>query len=175
MLDGTDLFAAFQPMGSQQNDPYATLYSPVNAAEEQSVAVQEKNQEKKELIRSPMPAPIEKNMYDANNINKQYETEQRLNNILNQIKEKKQVATTSYNDNHQGYFDRLFGKKKELFKILQLALIITLGLSVHFLIDYYLKNYLQETDMSFERQLFIRLLYPIAILFILWNLKVFVK
>lgn len=169
MLDGTDLSSAFQPFGASQTDPYSSLYSSVQEQDVQP-AKKEPVMIKKEAINNP-PQIDPQSYYDANIMNKQYSTEQRLNNILTEIKKKKEPDT----DNHSSYFDRLFGKKKELFKILQLALIITLGLSLYYFIDHYLKAYLQENDLSFERQLFIRLLYPLSLLFILWNLKVFVK
>jgi hypothetical protein len=170
MLDGTDLFSAFQPLGGQQNDPYANLYSPV---EEKKIEPKEaKLMDARPDLRGESKQDDMRVMYDANNMNKQYETEQRLNNILADIKKKKAEPAA---DNSPGYFDKLFSKKKELFKILQLALIITLGLSLHYLFDYYLKNYLQDNDMSFERQMLLRFLYPVGILFVLWNLKVFIK
>ena len=90
-----------------------------------------------------------------------------------ELKKKKEAAAPVSSE--PSYFDKLFGKKKELFKILTLSLIITLGLSLHFLIDHYLTKYLAEHEMSFERQLLLRLLYPLGVLFVLWNLKVFVK
>jgi hypothetical protein len=160
MLDGTDLYAAFQPLGGNNNqDSYTTLYNK-NADESPN--------QKDEPPESAPPPPQQPNMYEA----KQFDTEQRLNNILNEIKKKK---NEQQDNNQPSYLDKLFGKKKEILKILQLSLIITLGLSLHFLIDHYLTNYLQENDLSFERKLILRLLYPVALLFILWNLKVFIK
>ncbi len=114
--------------------------------------------------------------YDANMFNKQYEQEQRLVKAINQLKKKKEEYTNVQNGySQQSYFDKLFGKKKEVFRLLQAALIIVLGLSIYYLLDHYLSTYISEHDLSFERQLFIRLLYPFSILFILWNLRVFVK
>lgn len=73
------------------------------------------------------------------------------------------------------YFEKLSNKKKDLGKLIQFTLIIVLGLSIHYLIDYYLNNYISNSDFSFERKLILRLLYPLSVLFILWNLKVFVR
>lgn len=166
MLDGTDLSSAFQPLGSSGGDPYASLYS--SAVAEEQPQQQQEPVVKKEKMAIPQPSV----MYDASTLNKQYEQEQKLATILNEIKKKKEQPVTPDNNS---YFDKLFSKKKELFKILQLALIVTLGLSVHYLIDHYLKNYLQENDLTFERQLVLRMLYPLGVLFFLWNIKVFVK
>jgi hypothetical protein len=73
------------------------------------------------------------------------------------------------------YIDKLFAKKKELLKIIQFSLIIVLAMSIHFIIDYYLKYYIKNNDLTFERELIIRLIYPISIIFIIWNLKTFLK
>ena len=79
------------------------------------------------------------------------------------------------NDDNNSYFDKLFSKKRDLWKAIQLALIIALAMSIHFIIDHYLKKYFTNNDLSFERELLIRMLYPIGIIFIIWNLKVFSK
>lgn len=99
--------------------------------------------------------------------------DQKLIDLLKQIKQTPPQAPVK--TDNQSYFDKLFSKKKELWKALQVTFIILLAISIHFVIDHYLKVYINNTDLSFERELFIRLLYPIAIIFILWNLKTFVK
>ena len=112
-------------------------------------------------------------MYDASTINKQYEQEQKLMNILTEIKKQKGQATVP--ESQQSYIEKLFAKKKDIIKILQLSLIIVLALSIHMIIKHYLKDYLSNSDLSFERDMFVRLLYPLAIVFLLWNFKTFVK
>jgi len=98
--------------------------------------------------------------------------DQKLIDLLKQIKQNPPAQPKAEN---QSYFEKLFSKRKELWKALQITFIILLAISIHFVIDHYLKVYITNTDLSFERELFIRLLYPIAIIFILWNLKTFVK
>jgi hypothetical protein len=93
--------------------------------------------------------------------------------LLNELK--KQQAITANMQEQTGYIDRLFSKKKDMLKVFQLALIIVLAMSIHFVIDHYLRNYIKNNDFTFEREMLIRLLYPFALLFILWNMKAFVK
>jgi hypothetical protein len=93
--------------------------------------------------------------------------------LLNELK--KQQAITASMQEQSGYLDRLFSKKKDMLKVFQLALIIVLAMSIHFVIDHYLRNYLKNNDLTFERELLIRVLYPFALLFILWNMKAFLK
>ena len=73
----------------------------------------------------------------------------------------------------QGYFDKLFSRKKEFLKLLQWVLIVLLAIAIHGFIKYYLYQYLSNGDFSFEREMVIRALYPLGILFVLWNLRVF--
>lgn len=75
----------------------------------------------------------------------------------------------------KSYLDKLFSKKKELSKAVQITLIILLAISIHFVIDHYMKMYINNQGLSFERELMLRLLYPLGILFLLWNMKVFSK
>jgi len=151
MLEGTDLSSAYQSLSGPVQ--YDDVYEP--AQQKQELPVVKKQQEEIGLL------------------NKQFESDQKLQMLAAELKKKKEAAAPVSSE--PSYFDKLFGKKKELFKILTLSLIITLGLSLHFLIDHYLTKYLAEHEMSFERQLLLRLLYPLGVLFVLWNLKVFVK
>lgn len=93
--------------------------------------------------------------------------------LVNELK--KQQKLTANMQQQSTYLDKLFAKKKELLKIIQFSLIIVLAMSIHFLMDYYLKYYIKNNDLTFERELIIRLVYPLSVIFILWNLKTFLK
>lgn len=93
--------------------------------------------------------------------------------LLNELRKQQQL--TSNMKQQSNYLDKLFSKKKDLLKIIQLALVVVLALSLHFIVDHYVKLYIESHDLSFEREVIIRLLYPVSLVFILWNLKVFVK
>jgi hypothetical protein len=157
MLEGTDLMSAYQTLSSKE-ESYETA-SPIN-------------------INTPIKE--EKPIQIQNQQNQLNSNDQQLNMLVAQLKEKKAAAAANAQAQpvqveQPSYFDKLFGKKKEVYKVLQLSLMITLGISIHFLIDHYLTKYLADNEMSFERQLILRLMYPLAVLFILWNLRVFVK
>jgi hypothetical protein len=163
MLEGTDLMAAYQTLGAQQAN-----------YEEQEYQQQPAAPAKKERIAE---VPVMNKQFDgAGAGTNSYEADQKIAALVAELKKKKSAsAAAAPEPSEPGYFEKLFAKKKELYKVLQLSLIITLGLSVHFLIDHYLVKYLAENEMSFERQLLLRALYPAAVLFTLWNLRVFVK
>jgi hypothetical protein len=84
-------------------------------------------------------------------------------------------APSTVSSNEQGYFDKLFSKKKEFIKLLQWVLIVLLAIAIHNFVKYYMYQYLASNDFTFERELVIRALYPIGIFFILWNLRIFGK
>lgn len=201
MLEGTDLMSAYQQplVGSNYasnafDNSYANFLGEESHEDEKPVAqpqqpkqklqIQDTKQSAQKFTEQPQQN-VDFNQhyqqqysqqYDANTINRQYDQEQRLVKAINQLKKQKQESFVQQQYQSQpSYFDKLFGKKKEVGKVLQLSLIIVLGLSIYYLIDHYLSQYISEHDLSFERQLFIRLLYPLSILFILWNLRVFIK
>lgn len=93
--------------------------------------------------------------------------------LVNELK--KQQKLTASIQQQSGYIDKLFSKKKDLLRVIQFSLIIVLALSLHFVIDHYIKHYLKNNDFTFERELIIRLLYPVAVIFVLWNMKVFLR
>lgn len=191
-LLGTELNYAYGPLGSNGNSG-SSLDSPMFFDEQsqgesapppqmQMQVNSSKPQQPQAKQASVLNPPQQSQLYDAGTINKQYEQEQKLMSILTEIKKQKSQQGSG-NSNGSGvvaesqptYVDKLFAKKKEVWKFLQMALIVVLALALHHVIEHYLKYYINNTDLSFERELFLRLLYPIAVLFLLWNFKVFYK
>jgi hypothetical protein len=177
-LLGTELNYAYSPLGTSNN---SSMESPMFFED-----VQEPQQPPKMQVNTSKPQapaqnailnpPQQPALYDASTINSQYEQEQKLMNILTEIKKQKsQQGSTTTAESQPSYVDKLLAKKKEVWKFLQLALIVVLALSLHHIIEHYLKYYINNTDLSFERELVIRFLYPLAIIFLLWNFKVFSK
>jgi hypothetical protein len=179
MLEGTDLYSAYQPLSDYDYTEFTDqskenkiiqpeiLQTKTQAQMQAQAQAQAQAQMQAQISQQK---PIETRQpnfsYDANAFNARYEQEQR---IVNQIPKKREEQP------QQSYVDKLFSKKRELVKLLQFVFIIVLALSLHSLIEYYLKDYINNNDFSPWRQFFIRLLYPLAALFILWNFKVFVK
>ena len=73
------------------------------------------------------------------------------------------------------YLEKMANKKKEVLKFLQSAMIIVFALALHVVIDFVLKHYLQMYDLSYEKELLIRVAYPLGILFIAWNIITYLK
>jgi hypothetical protein len=74
----------------------------------------------------------------------------------------------------QSIFDLYANKKKDIFKFLSFALIAILALAINKLIeDFYIDDYIADLDTTFNNKLMLRLAYPLAIVFILWTIKVY--
>ena len=125
-------------------------------------------------------------VYNANQFNQQYNFEQaairqaymdqqyriaQAQNIANANRQNSALSQRSTENNEVGYFDMLGSKKRDMLKLVIMAMMILLALSLHSLVSFWLKEYLATNDFSFRQEIGIRLLYPLLVLFILWNLK----
>jgi hypothetical protein len=190
MLEGTELNFAYTPLtaaahNSNSNDD---MYSELAAAAQASAAPPPpSSREEKKSTSIPLQVPksqIQPQMqtqpmqpsqlvYDPGMFARpSYDhDQQKMIAVINEYK--KRQATMRPNE--ESYWDKLANKKKEVYKFLQSALIIMFALSVHFLISHYFSIYLENNDLSYERELMLRVLYPAAILFFAWNIIAFIK
>lgn len=76
-------------------------------------------------------------------------------------------------DAEPGYFERLGLRKRDVFKLVVLAFMVTLGISVHWISSHYVNEWLESSDFDYKQRLAIRMAYPAAILFVIWNLKAY--
>lgn len=72
-----------------------------------------------------------------------------------------------------GYFDLLAAKRREVVKLLVTALMITLGFSVHWVASYYTQAWIGSGDFTDRQEFFARVVYPLGVLFVIWNIKAF--
>lgn len=109
---------------------------------------------------------------------KQIEQEQKIAMLMNEVKKQKTAPQQSYQSSYvsdESYWDKMTNKKKDVGKYVQSSLIILFAISLHYLIDFLLKAYLEHNNVSFNREIIIRVLYPIGIVFIAWNIIAFNK
>lgn len=134
----------------------------------------------------PTPSYKSPTMYDNTTFNKQFEQQQALQQAQAYIRQMEQQMqqretinkTETYvqeKEESVGYFERIFSKKKEFMKLLQWSCIILFAMTMYYFIDHYLQQYITANDMTFERELLVRSLVPLSILFIMWNLRIFSK
>ena len=72
-----------------------------------------------------------------------------------------------------GYLDSLWSRKRDLFKLCVLALVILLAISAHTAVWHYLEDFVDASDLTPGRELALRLAYPGAVLVVLWHFKAF--
>lgn len=115
--------------------------------------------------------------YDASSFHRQFEQEQQRMMVQDWNRRPPQQQPVYYAAPPQepSYWDKMASKKREVLKFLQSAMIIVFALSLHVVIDFVLKHYLQMYDLPYEKELMIRILYPIGILVIAWNIITFIR
>lgn len=207
MLEGTDLSSAYSSIMnpeaaiSQYDDnlyheevaakPKPTKQYNENAITQQLAAIKtiadaQYQQQAKPVVQQPQRSVQQQQninptqQYDVSVFNKQFEQEQKINNLVHELKKQKtqQVPQMPYQPQmyyEESYWDKMGNRKKDVFKFIHSGLIILFAISLHCIIDFILKNYLQTHDVSHNREIVIRILYPIGILFVAWNIIAFLK
>lgn len=72
-------------------------------------------------------------------------------------------------------YDRFVSKKKDVMKLLSIALTVLLAISLHFVLSDLIKTYLANNDFKSNKEQLIKFMYPLSVLAVLWSVKVFNK
>lgn len=80
---------------------------------------------------------------------------------------------TSSNNNNGGYFDVLASRRRDLIKLVILAMVVVLGISIHSLMNFAINEWIVIYKMNLKKESILRGVYPIVVLFMIWNLKAF--
>lgn len=194
MLEGTDLNNAYSLLGEAHNDmDYGQLASVVGNTPsppprksvpikdisnqdlqqaQQAQQVQQAQQQATRPTSNPQPS------FDPDFFNKQFMAAQQMRNTPQYVypagtQYAAPIMQHNYNNyisQEPSYLDRLGSKKKEVLKFIQSGLIILFAISLHFVVDGYLKHYLHMYDISFGREMIIRILYSVLVVFVAWNI-----
>jgi len=198
MLEGTDLSSAYgsplmQRGGSmfeEEDEPQVVL--PPSKNIKQSTPVQllpqgnpiqqqlnniQASQQQVHEIKKPVTASQQPQQFNSAMFNRSFDMyQQEQQQRIQHQQQMQQVKQMSYmHQQEPSYWDKLSSKKKETGKFIQSALIILFAISLHVVIDFVLKHYLEAYDISWNRELAIRILYPLAILFLAWNIITFIR
>lgn len=76
-------------------------------------------------------------------------------------------------DSEPGYFERMGWRRRDVMKLIVLAVMVTLGISLHWVGSHYITEWIESSDFDAKQRLAIRAAYPAIIIFVLWNLKAF--
>ena len=72
-----------------------------------------------------------------------------------------------------GYFSSLGMKRRDVQKLVILSLMVTLGIALHWVAVNYYDAWLGSWGLTPRQDFLLRISYPAAIIFLIWNLKAF--
>jgi cation transport ATPase len=164
-MEGTNLFEAYnfapmdQNLANNNDTKKGTSIADVRQAQVQAQQTQAHAQAQQQ-VQQQQPAPEYEYRYP--------QEEQRPAPQQQQQPEKRERERER---ERPSYFDTMLYKRKDVLKLISIAVIILLALSLHAVVDFGLKEVIMTGDFTFKQEMGIRLLYPVAIVFFLWNMK----
>ena len=183
---GTDLFSAYsEPESINVNnfdfDQRVTNVSYSPDIEPQTQPIQESQQIEQQPTPQLQHQPPSKSMiYNQSellqDINESALKEQ-MHLLKQEIETQKKQQQMQYRESYEkkSLVDAIFNKKKEMIRFFSIALIIVLALSLHEIFSELVKEYINSNDLSKNREITLKFLYPISIFILAWGIKVFSK
>lgn len=83
------------------------------------------------------------------------------------------MSTQEHSDD-SSFLDPLLVKKREMVKTIVLVLTVVVALSLHSFFAFWIKNYVTKSRTTIKMEMFIRLIYPVIVLFIIWLTKAYI-
>lgn len=179
---GTDLFSAYSEPESINVNQYDfdqrvenVRYSP--DIEPQTQPIQEPQQPTQQIQQQP---PSKSMIYNQSellqDINESALKEQ-MHVLKQEIETQKKQQQMQYRDSYEkkSLIDAIFNKKKEMIRFFSIALIIVLALSMHEIFSEFVKEYIDSNDLSKNKEITLKFLYPISIFILAWGIKVLSK
>lgn len=182
---GTDLFSAYSEPESININQYDfdqrvanVSYSP--EIEPQTQPIQEPQQVQQPIQQVQQQPPSKSIMYNQSellqDINESAMKEQ-MHVLKQEIETQKKQQQMQYRESYEkkSLIDAIFNKKKEMIRFFSIALIIVLALSMHEIFSEFVKEYIDSNDLSKNKEITLKFLYPISIFILAWGIKVFSK
>jgi hypothetical protein len=98
--------------------------------------------------------------------------EEKIDMLTNELRRQREA---SEQQRSVGYLDKLLSKKKDILRMLMFACVVLLALSVHCVAEHYYKVFFDNTILTPWREFAMRAVYPLLVMFVLWNVRAFVK
>jgi len=100
-----------------------------------------------------------------------------MNVLKKEIENQKKSNQLQYKDSYErkSIFDRFLSKKREMIRFVSIALIIIFSLSMHQTLSEILKDYLENTNISRNKEVLVKFMYPVALFLVAWIIKATVK
>lgn len=182
---GTDLFSAYSEPESINVNQYDfdqrvanVSYSP--EIEPQTQPIQEPQHVQQPIQQVQQQPPSKSMIYNQSellqDINESALKEQ-MHVLKQEIETQKKQQQMQYRENYEkkSLVDAIFNKKKEMIRFFSIALIIVLALSMHEIFSEFVKEYIDSNDLSKNKEIILKFLYPISIFILAWGIKVFSK
>ena len=123
--------------------------------------------------------PVQNNSSLLNNNNGNNGTngiDNTIEKLENQIKKQKKINSLKQemkkqNNEPTSLLDSYVKRKKDMYKIVLIAMLIVLALSTHDIIKYYLSKYIHSNDLTSRNELYIRLSVPLGVCLLIWTMK----
>lgn len=173
-LLGTDIISAYTDGNQYQNDQHLNTEQFQNNPTK-NTNHQHDNQSQSTSVRNNSSSPQYE--YNQQNIMDDIHTEnamQQIDYLKNELNKQKQLQY-KMNVEQSTFMDKFLDKKKDVIKLFNLSLTILLGMSMHYVIVDWLKDYIRLNTFSDNKEFFIKLAYPVTILMFIWVSKVINK
>jgi hypothetical protein len=160
-------------LGTSLNDAYAMddnygSYSSVGGDQFAPSAPASPPPPKPEYQEKSEPKTVSTSNLDPNMMS----ADQKLYLLTNELKRQRAVYEQQKNNS---YIGKMMSKKRDIMKLVVLAFIVLMALSIHHVAAHYIGQYLEDNALSAGKEFLFRILYPCLVLFALWNIKVFYK
>ena len=171
-LLGTDIISAYTDGSQFQNEHMNTEQfqnTPQNGTQQQQQQQQEQPPSTPNRNGSSQPYDYNQQhiMDDIHNENAM----QQIDYLKNELNKQKQLQY-KMNVEQSTIMDKFLDKKKDVLKLFNLSLTILLGMSMHYVIVDWLKDYIRLNTFSDNKEFFMKLAYPVTILMFIWISKV---
>ena len=101
------------------------------------------------------------------------DTDQRIKTLERAMSQK--LLAQDAQGSSVGIFERYASKRRDVAKLIIMALTVLLALSAHHAISDLIRTYINNNDVSRNRETLLRFGYPVSVFCLLWSLKVFNK
>lgn len=171
MLGGSDLYAAYSrdvpSVPKPLSQPAVATVDRSQDTEKRASSSVQATHVQQENIPVPVPSSMESPLMTPDE--KVYLLSAELKRQRDMNQQQQQQAS------QPGYLDKLWGKKRDVMKLVMFTLVFMLALSLHWVAKHYMKDYMDTNALTPTKEFFFRMLYPSVILFIVWNMRAFNK
>lgn len=182
---GTDLFSAYSEPESMNvnqfdfdkrvtNVDYSPEVEPQHETQPQQILQQQVLQQQQPQIQSKSMIYNQSELLQDIN---ESELKAQMSMLKQEIETHKKQQKMQYRDSYEkkSLIDTIFSKKKEMVRFFSIALIVVLALSMHDIFSDLVKEYIDNNDMSKNKEITLKFLYPVSVFILAWGIKVFSK